>query len=100
MKKYFIFLAIAMTINLLSAQDFALNQNSTFDFKGLYLNPKPLPFQDNQSTQVEKVDLFEFFNDNDQNVSFSNNTNDKNGINEKGRKNIKDHVRTFSINWW
>lgn len=89
MKKYFIFLAIAMTINLLSAQDFALNQNSTFDFKGLYLNPKPLPFQDNQSTQVEKVDLFEFFNDNDQNVSFSNNTNDKNGINEKGRKKYK-----------
>lgn len=53
------------------------------------MNSKTLAFQDNQSSQVEKVDLFEFFNDNDQNVSFFNNNNDDNGINEMGRKKYK-----------
>jgi len=82
MKKIFMFLAIAMTINFASAQDLALNQTAAFDMKGFNFNSKQVALIENSPT----VNLFAFFNDNDQNVSSQN---DENGTNEMRRKKYK-----------
>lgn len=76
-------MVIAMTINLVSAKDLALNQNTTFGLKGLNFNPKTLISLENPT----QVDLFAFFNDNDENVSMNN--NNENGTNEMRKKKYK-----------
>ncbi len=82
MKKFFVLLAVAMTINFASAQDLALNQTAAFDMKGINFNSKQVALIENSPT----VNLFAFFNENDQNVSSQNN---ENGTNEMGRKKYK-----------